>query len=85
MLLDEAGFGKNSKINLKDADFERLKAPWNEIEDRVVYDPGVYLRLIDNYRVLGWPGDEDDCYYKYRRLNQAGKGVEFSKAIDILA
>lgn len=85
MLLDEASFGKNSKINLKDADFKRLKTPWNEIKDRVVYDPGVYLGLIDNYRVLGWPGDEDDCYYKYRRLNQAEKGFGFSKAIDVLA
>ena len=74
LLLDGARFGKNSKINLKDADFKRLKAPWNEIKDRVVYDPGVYLALIDNYRVLGWPSDEDDCYYKYRRLNQAEKG-----------
>jgi hypothetical protein len=85
LLLDGARFGKNSKINLKDADFKRLKAPWNEIKDRVVYDPGVYLALIDNYRVLGWPSDEDDCYYKYRRLNQAEKGFEFSKAIDVLA
>ena len=43
------------------------------------------MALIDNYRVLGWPSDEDDCYYKYRRLNQAEKGFEFSKAIDVLA
>jgi hypothetical protein len=85
MLLDEASFGKNSKINLKDADFKRLKAPWNEIEDRVVYDPGVYLALIDNYRVLGWHSEQDDCYYKYRILNQAEKGFGLSKAIDVLA
>ena len=85
MLLDGAFFGKSSKINLKDADFKRLKAHWNEIKDHVVYDPGVYLGLIDNYRVLGWHSDQDDCYYEYRRLNQAEKGFEFSKAIEVLA
>lgn len=85
MLLDNASFGKNSKIKLNDADFKRLKAPWNEIRDYVVYDPGVYLALINNYRGLGWHPDEDDCYYRYRRLNQAEKGLEWSKAIDVLA
>ena len=78
-------FEKNSKINLKDADFNRLKAHWDEIKDRVVFDPGVYLALIDNYRVLGWHSDEDDCYYEYRRLDQAEKGFGLSKAVDVLA
>ena len=85
MLLEGPVFEKNSKINLKDADFKRLKAHWDEIKDHVVYDPGVYLALIDNYRVLGWHSDEDDCYYEYRRLDQAEKGFGLSKAIDVLA
>ena len=85
MLLDGAFFGKSSKINLKDADFRRLKAHWNAIKDHMVYDPGVYLALIDNYRVLGWHSEQDDCYYEYRILNQAEKEFGLSKAIDVLA
>lgn len=85
MLLDGVGLGNNSKINLKDADFKRLKAHWDDINDWLVYNPGVYLALLDNYRVLGWHSDEDDCYYGYRRLDQAGKGIGLSKAVDILA
>lgn len=85
MLLDGAGLGENSKINLKDRDFKRFKAHWNDIKDRLVYDPGVYLGLIDDYRFLGWHSDEDDCYYAYRRLDQAEKGIGSLKAVDILA
>jgi hypothetical protein len=85
MLLDKVNFKEDSKIILNDADFKRFKAPWNDIKAYLVYDPGVYLALINNYRGLGWHNDEDDCYYRYRRLNQAEKGLEMSKAIDVVA
>ena len=61
MLLEKANFKKNSKIVLNDADFKRLKAHWNDIKDNVVYEAGVYLALINNYRGVGWHNDEDDC------------------------
>jgi uncharacterized protein YjbI with pentapeptide repeats len=84
-LMEDAAFGESSKINLIDADYSRLWAPWKEIRAHLVYDPGAYLALVDNYRRLGWHGDEDDCYYDYRRLDQAGKGLGWSKAVDVMA
>lgn len=51
----------------------------------MAWQPGAYLALVENYRRLGWLEDEDDCYYQYRKLDQAGKGWGWSKIIDILA
>jgi len=85
LLLDEGDCKDGCRIILNDTDFNRLKVPWRGIEDHVVWDPGAYLALVDNYHRLGWSGDEDDCYYRYRRLDQAQKGWGWSKAIDILA
>ncbi len=84
-LLEGARFGKTSRIILNDTDFARLKAPWNEVKDYVAYDAGAYLSLIDNYHGLGWHSDEDDCYYQYRRLDQAGNPWGWSKLLDIVA
>lgn len=84
-LIERGVYGPRVRIILNDTDFIRLRAPWREIGDRVVWDPGTYLALIQNYHTLGWSADEDDCYYKYRRLNQAGKPLGWSKAIDVLA
>ncbi len=85
ILLDKAKFGKNSRIILNDTDFARFKAHWNEIEEHVVWDPGAYLALVNNYHGLGWSADEDDCYYQYRSLNQGKKQWGWSKTIDLLA
>ncbi len=85
ILLDKAQFALNSRIILNDTDFVRFRAHWNEIEKQVVWDPGAYLALANNYHGLGWSADEDDCYYQYRSLNQAGKEWGWSKIIDILA
>jgi len=85
ILLDKAQFARNSRIILNDTDFARFKAHWNEIEKHVVWDPGAYLALVNNYHGLGWSADEDDCYYQYRSQSQAGKQWGWSKMIDILA
>jgi uncharacterized protein YjbI with pentapeptide repeats len=85
ILLDKAKFGKNSRIILNDTDFARFKAHWNEIAGHVVWEPGAYLALVENYRRLGWSGDQDDCYYQYRKIDQGNKGWGWSKVIDILA
>lgn len=85
MLLDKGEWEDGCRIILNDTDFNRLRVPWSRIEDHVVWDPGAYLALVDNYHRLGWSGDEDDCYYRYRRLDQAKKGWGWSKAIDVLA
>jgi uncharacterized protein YjbI with pentapeptide repeats len=85
LLLEKASFAKNSKINLNDSDFSRLKAPWDLIKLHVIYDPGVYLALIENYRRLGWHPDEDNCYYEYRRFDQMEKSFGWSKVLDAIA
>jgi hypothetical protein len=83
--MDKAQFAQNSRIILNDTDFTRFKAHWNEIAGHLVWDPGAYLAFVNNYHGLGWSTDEDDCYYQYRSLNQAGKQWGWSKIIDILA
>ena len=51
----------------------------------MVWDPGAYLALVSNYHGLGWSEDEDDCYYKYRMLDQSHKGWGVARAVDVLA
>ncbi len=85
ILLDKAWFAGNSRIILNDTDFARFKAHWNEIETHVVWNPGAYLALVNNYHGLGWSADEDDCYYQYRKIDQGHKRWGWSKVIDILA
>jgi uncharacterized protein YjbI with pentapeptide repeats len=85
ILLDDGRYGQNARIILNDSSFDRLKVHWVEIESHVVWDPGSYLALVNNYRNLGWSKDEDDCYYQYRYMDQMNKGLGWSRAIDILA
>jgi len=85
LLLDKAELADGSRIILNDTDISRFRARWDEIKDNVAWEPGAYLALVENYRRLGWSKDEDDCYYQYRRLSQAGKRWGWSKIIDILA
>jgi uncharacterized protein YjbI with pentapeptide repeats len=85
ILLGKAEFARNSRIILNDTDFSRFKAHWNAIEGHVVWDPGAYLALVNNYHGLGWSDDEDDCYYQYRKNDQSHKEWGWSKIIDILA
>jgi uncharacterized protein YjbI with pentapeptide repeats len=85
LLFEKAELSDGSRIILNDTDISRFRARWDEIEDHVAWEPGAYLALVENYRRLGWSKDEDDCYYQYRRLDQAGKGWGWSKIIDILA
>ena len=85
LLLDKAELADGSRIILNDTDISRFRARWDDIKDHVAWEPGAYLALVENYRRLGWSGDEDDCYYSYRSLDQASKDMSWSKIIDILA
>ncbi|OPY46126.1 MAG: hypothetical protein A4E46_01018 [Methanosaeta sp. PtaU1.Bin016] len=84
-LLENGNYGRNARIILNDSNIDRLKVHWREIKGHLLWDPGAYLALVNNYRNLGWSSDEDDCYYQYRRLNQEHKSLGWSKAIDALA
>ncbi len=85
LLFEKATLGNTSRIILNDSDISRFKAHWNVIDDHVVWDPGAYLALVENYRRLGWSNDEDDCYYQYRWFDQISSGWGWSKIVDILA
>ena len=85
LLFDKAKLGRISRIILNNTYISRFRARWVDIEDHVAWEPEAYLALVENYRRLGWSADEDDCYYHYRRLDQAAKTWGWSKAIDILA
>ena len=85
MLLDQARYGKDVRMILNDTELGRFKAHWDEIVDHVVWNPGAFLALVENYRRMGWSSDEDECYYQYRRLEQTNKEFGWSKAIDLLA
>ncbi|MDD5735451.1 MAG: pentapeptide repeat-containing protein [Methanothrix soehngenii] len=85
LLFDEAELKEGSRIILNDTEINLFRAHWKEIQDHVAWQPGAYLALVENYRRLGWLEDEDDCYYQYRKLDQASKGWGWSKTIDILA
>jgi uncharacterized protein YjbI with pentapeptide repeats len=85
LLFYKAELGEGTRIILNDTDISRFRAHWSEIRNHVLWEPGAYLALVENYRRLGWSRDEDDCYYQYRRLDQASKNWGWSKIIDILA
>ena len=85
LLFEKAELSPGSRIILNDTEINLFRAHWDEIQDHVAWQPGAYLALVENYRRLGWSKDEDDCYYQYRRLEQADKRWGWSKIIDILA
>jgi uncharacterized protein YjbI with pentapeptide repeats len=83
ILLDEAEFGKDSRIILNDTNFARFKAHWNEIETHLVFDRGSYLSMIKNYESLGWYDDSKNCYYSYRRESQKKMNWGVTKSLDL--
>jgi hypothetical protein len=85
MQLDNATFGKNSTISLKDADFTRLVVPWSTIKDRLEFNGAAYLALVKNYKNLEWFSDADDCYYQYRQISQANEPLGWTKLEDVIA
>ena len=72
----------NGKLYLSKADINRLMVKWSQIEDIIAYDDSAYLSLIKNYKDLGM-SEANDCYYKYRTLNQAMKSWGWAKSIDV--
>ena len=85
MQLDNATFGKNSKISLKDADFTRLVVPWSTIRDRLEFNGAAYLAMVKNYKNLEWFDDADNCYYQYRQISQANEPWGWAKLADVIA
>lgn len=57
---------KNNKLNLSGITFNRLFCRWNYLKNKLEYDEGAYLPLIENYKKLGYFDDANDCYYELR-------------------
>jgi hypothetical protein len=85
MQLDNATFGKDSKINLKEADFTRLVIPWSTIRGRLEFNGAAYLALVKNYKNLEWFDDADNCYYQYRKISQSNEPWGWAKLADVIA
>lgn len=85
MQLDNATFGKDSKINLKGADFTRLEVPWSTIKDRLEFNGAAYLALVKNYKNLERFDDADDCYFQYRQISRDNEPWGWSKLTDVIS
>ncbi|MFB3766572.1 MAG: pentapeptide repeat-containing protein [Methanotrichaceae archaeon] len=83
--LDDVVFAKDSKINLKDADFTRFVVRWNTIKDRLIYNGAAYQALVKNYKNLEWFDDADECYYQYRMTTMSQEPWGWIKIIDIIS
>ncbi len=85
MQLDNATFGNQSKIVLKDADFTKFVVHWDILEKRLEYDGAAYLALTKNYKNLEWFDDADDCYYQYRTIGMRTEPWGWMKIADIIS
>jgi hypothetical protein len=85
MQLDNATFGDDVMINLKDADFDRFVVRWSILKDRLIFNGAAYQALVKNYKNLEWFDDADDCYYQYRRITQDQEPWGWIKFLDIIA
>lgn len=85
MQLDNASFGADSKIVLKDADFTKFVAKWSAIKDRLEFNGAAYLALVKNYKNLEWFDDADDCYFQYRWISQSQESLSWAKVVDTIS
>ncbi|HNT71793.1 MAG TPA: hypothetical protein PLJ69_02600 [Methanothrix sp.] len=75
----------NEKLNLDRTKFSKLEIKFELIRKSLVYNENTYLKLVENYKSLGWFSDADDCYFHYRKVKQEQTGWGISKLVDIFA
>jgi len=87
ILLRGAKFSKNSRIFLDNCDYNMFDVNWEDIKDIIPYNGNSYLKLITNFRILGYFSDADECYYHYRdaRRKEEDSNLSFQKLTDTLA
>lgn len=83
--LENATFAEDSRIDLRDAEFFRLEAPWKTLSGHLQYDGPAYIALVKNYRELEWFDDANDCYFQYRRTTQDKEPLGWTKIADVAA
>jgi len=81
------GYFNNAKfykmLFLDRAKFSKLEIKFESIKGHLAYSENTYLKLIENFKSLGWFNDADDCYFYHRQVIQAEKGLGWSKLIDV--
>lgn len=75
----------NKKLNLDRTKFSKLEIKFESIKKPLVYNENTYLKLVENFKSLGWFSDADDCYFHYRKSKQEQTGLGISKLVDTLA
>jgi hypothetical protein len=85
LLMKNTSFNSSSRIFLRGASINQMMMGWEQIQERIYFDPSAYLALIKNYRDLGRSDDANDCYYDYRSKSRANKGMGLSKFLDTVA
>ncbi len=56
-------------LNLKRLKYDEVYIRWISI-DNLSFDDTAYLRLIENFKKLGFYSDADQCYVSYRNANR---------------
>ncbi|OPY46394.1 MAG: hypothetical protein A4E47_00598 [Methanosaeta sp. PtaU1.Bin028] len=56
-------------LNLKGLEYDKLYVRWFNITE-LSFDDTAYLKLIENFRMLGYYSDADQCYVSYRIQNR---------------
>jgi len=73
------------KINLTGACFkEDIEANWDSLEETLVCDGAVYIKLIKSFRNNEQFEDANRVYYIYRKDSQSDKSISLSKLGDII-
>lgn len=73
----------NKKFFLDRTKFSKLEIKFESIKEALAFSENTHLKLIENFKSLGWFNDADDCYFHYRQVNQKEKGLGWSKLIDV--
>lgn len=79
------GVAFSNKLDLTDAEFNRLFITWDVIKTNLNFNKSAIVRLINNFEKIDRSKDADECYYYYRNYlkNRGGKsGIR--NLIDIL-
>jgi uncharacterized protein YjbI with pentapeptide repeats len=70
----------NKKLQLKGADFNRLRVrSWNSIKDKLDCDGPAYLLLVRSFKMQEQFENADYCYYDYREWRRTVKDISKEK------
>lgn len=74
-----------SMLDLSEATFSQISLNWDSIKGHLIRDKKVNQSLINNYKILGWTNDRDQCYYDYRNDKRVSSEWGFSRLVDTVS